>query len=229
LAGFLSAELMSDEPEASSEKPQDPTAGNEPRVRRISNPRPKKAAKRISNKPAAETVADAPDSELAPTGLVVSSEKIETAAPVAEPVKPEIVAESPDSSDSDWAEAEPASVGGAAPSEGSKKKRRRKKGKGGGVQNNAGVHTQGPSETPVAMAGEPAAPPAQPSSNLPQHQHQQRHRVDPELLAKRAWKIYLAEISEEGVALVGDGDARELSRRCFRLAEIFLEEQARRR
>ncbi|MCX6847220.1 MAG: hypothetical protein NTU84_11850 [Verrucomicrobia bacterium] len=54
-------------------------------------------------------------------------------------------------------------------------------------------------------------------------------KVDAEQLAKFAWKIYLAEVSEEGVALIGDNDARELSRRCFRLAEIFLEEQARRR
>ncbi len=54
-------------------------------------------------------------------------------------------------------------------------------------------------------------------------------KLDAEQLAKFAWKIYLAEVSEEGVALVGDNDARELSRRCFRLAEIFLEEQARRR
>ena len=44
-----------------------------------------------------------------------------------------------------------------------------------------------------------------------------------------AWKIYLAEVSEEGVALIGDNDAKDLSRRCFRLAEIFVEEQMRRR
>ena len=56
-----------------------------------------------------------------------------------------------------------------------------------------------------------------------------RPRHDPETIGKCAWKIYLAEISEEGVALVSDHDARELARRCFRLAEIFLDEQARRR
>lgn len=49
------------------------------------------------------------------------------------------------------------------------------------------------------------------------------------MLSKLAWKIYLAEVSEEGVALIGDNDAKELSRRCFRLAEIFMEEQTRRR
>ncbi len=49
------------------------------------------------------------------------------------------------------------------------------------------------------------------------------------MLTKLAWKIYLSEVSEEGVALIGDSDAKELSRRCFRLAEIFMEEQSRRR
>lgn len=54
-----------------------------------------------------------------------------------------------------------------------------------------------------------------------------RSNVDPEKLATKAWKIFLAEVSEEGVALIADNDARELSRRCFRLAEIFLEEEQR--
>ncbi len=56
----------------------------------------------------------------------------------------------------------------------------------------------------------------------------QRGRLDPEKVANKAWKIFLAEVSEEGVALIGDNDARELSRRCFRLAELFIEEQQRR-
>jgi hypothetical protein len=52
--------------------------------------------------------------------------------------------------------------------------------------------------------------------------------VDRGLAAAHAWQIYLAEVSEEGVALIGDQDAKELARRCFRLAEVFLEECARR-
>ena len=52
--------------------------------------------------------------------------------------------------------------------------------------------------------------------------------MDPEILAKKAWKIYLSEVSEEGIALINDHDAKELSRRCFRLAEIFMDEQNRR-
>jgi len=56
---------------------------------------------------------------------------------------------------------------------------------------------------------------------------QPRAKHNSEALAKKAWKIYLAEISEEGVALVADQDAQELSKRCFRLAEIFLDEQSK--
>ena len=63
----------------------------------------------------------------------------------------------------------------------------------------------------------------------PQHPQPPRAKIDPELLTKMAWKVYLAEVSEEGVALIGDNDAKDLARRCFRLAEIFIEEQSRRR
>lgn len=52
--------------------------------------------------------------------------------------------------------------------------------------------------------------------------------LDPEQLAKKAWKIFLSEVSEEGLALINDNDARQLSQRSFKLAEIFLEEAARR-
>lgn len=143
---------------------------------------------------------------------------------VVDAVSPETVTTQPDSetegTGSDWPEFE--SLGDDRSQEGAKRnKRRRRKGKGGG---------QSPVEAPTAMdepAGEstgtaPAPRPAPPAAA-------QRPKADPELLAKFAWKIYLAEVSEEGVALIGDNDARELSRRCFRLAEIFLEEQVRRR
>ena len=57
---------------------------------------------------------------------------------------------------------------------------------------------------------------------------QQKAKLDPEKVSKKAWSIFLAEVSEEGVALITDNDARELSRRCFRLAELFLQEEQRR-
>jgi hypothetical protein len=93
-----------------------------------------------------------------------------------------------------------------------KNKRRRRKGKGDGV-------------APAGQSEAKPLPPV-PSEAAPKPP---RANIDPESLAKSAWKIYLAEISEEGVALIGDNDARDLARRCFRLAEIFMEEQSRRR
>lgn len=56
---------------------------------------------------------------------------------------------------------------------------------------------------------------------------QKKSSMDPAELATKAWKIYLAEVSEEGVSLIRDNDARELARRCFRLAEIFLDEKSK--
>lgn len=85
--------------------------------------------------------------------------------------------------------------------QGSGKRKRRRRRRGGG--NAEGEERPQPSEGP-------------------------RPKLDPELVAKKAWRIYLSEVSEEGLALINDHDARELSRRSFRLAEIFLEEASKR-
>lgn len=53
-----------------------------------------------------------------------------------------------------------------------------------------------------------------------------RVEVDPDDLAKRAWKIYQADIAEEGIALVNNSIGRELAQRSFELARIFLEVKA---
>jgi len=100
----------------------------------------------------------------------------------------------------------------------SKRKRRRKKGKGGA-----------PQAAPADSSEEPAEASASPEavSQAPHPVQKTRSKLDPEKVAKLALKIYLAEVSEEGVALIGDNDAKELSRRCFRLAEIFMEEHSR--
>ncbi|MEP4079249.1 hypothetical protein [Haloferula sp.] len=55
-----------------------------------------------------------------------------------------------------------------------------------------------------------------------------RIKLDPEKVEKKAWRIFLSEVSEEGLALVSDQDAKEIGRRSFRLAEIFLEEASKR-
>ncbi|MCH5284636.1 MAG: hypothetical protein J1E42_03460 [Akkermansiaceae bacterium] len=50
--------------------------------------------------------------------------------------------------------------------------------------------------------------------------------IDPDELKRRAWKIYLGEVTEEGLALMDDRTAAEAARRAFRVAELFLIETA---
>lgn len=121
----------------------------------------------------------------------------------------------------DWPEPEEASSSQAPAPENHKRKRRRKKGKGG-QSNGAQAPISEEHVTPLTQEF-PTTPASAPRPLPP------RPKLDQEMIAKLSWKIYLAEVSEEGVALIGDNDARELSRRCFRLAEIFIEEQSRRR
>ena len=212
---------MSDEPAASPDNSSKPETESAPAVRRISNPRPKKAARSAAPPPEAVEPADEVQSIPFPT-----SKKSEQDA---EP-------EAPSQDGADWPEPEAESAGGVqSPAEAAKRKRRRRKGKGQstGAQNGHGapveeVHTVASPEPKSADAPHEQRPrPAQ--GTPPQQQQPQRPKIDPETLTKMAWKIYLAEVSEEGVALIGDNDARDLSRRCFRLAEIFIEEQTRRR
>lgn len=199
----------------SPENSPDPSAESAPRARRISTPRPKKAAKKSA------AVKSAPADTLDEVASIPFPSAPKREAPV----------ELPPAAADDWPESEPDSMG-SSPSqatESTKRKRRRRKGKG---QTNA-----------VQIAAEPVSEDTQslplPESNpvdfvqeqrpRPQVQQSPRPKIDPEQLTKMAWKIYLAEVSEEGVALIGDNDAKDLSRRCFRLAEIFIEEQTRRR
>ena len=58
---------------------------------------------------------------------------------------------------------------------------------------------------------------------------QRQIKVDPKDVSKKAWKIFLAEVAEDGLGLITDKDAKEMAKRSFRVAELFLEEDARRR
>lgn len=197
---------MSDE---TSQAPEaTPVAESAPRVRRISNPRPKKQS--AAPKPAPEAPA-----EEAPAESKMSQ---------------------------DWPEPEAPSEPGESAE--AKRKRRRRKGKGGKNKDQSSapaaeeIHPLVDTAPVAAEAAPQSAPavvsqaPAPVAKQAPQPQHQpqqqQRNPADPKELATKAWKIFLAEVSEEGVSLISDHDARELSRRCFRLAEIFLDEQGRR-
>lgn len=207
--------------------PEQPTPA--PRVRRISNPRVRR-----KSDPAPETE---PASEN-PDGVGVESPQVETGKPaVTEPETESaavipgedgpsipVIDETGAEDSSEWPDPETVSAeGGAA----AKKRKRRRKKKSGGEPQAADQTVAGEQAGNSSTAAQPAAI-APVTTPYPPRPQQQRPQLDPEVVAKCAWKIYLSEVSEEGVALVNDHDARELSRRCFRLAEIFHEEQARR-
>lgn len=229
-----------------------------PAGRRISQPRPKKApAKPAPTSPTAATPAppaSSHDADLPPAAPDAGQQARPTSArgagilPAAIPPSPATpdlspVAATPagpeasSPSSGAWPEPDAPSSGGHATAEG-KRKRRRRKGKGQPAHANAiaAATEEIPSgdeaaETTAAVTSvTPAAP--RPPPQVPQPPPRQhaapRAKMDPEMLSNKAWKIFLAEVSEEGIALIGDSDARELARRCFRLAEIFLEEQSRR-
>lgn len=52
-----------------------------------------------------------------------------------------------------------------------------------------------------------------------------RIKLDEKKVANRAWKIFLGEVGEEGLALITDKDARELARRSLKIAEIYSREE----
>ena len=218
-----------------------------PAARRISKPRPKThPGNNIATAPPeSATVPPAADAgqEVGPTSsrgasilpaVVEARQEVRPASfhgdELATPTSsPKLAAsDAPLTSQSDWPEPEAPAGGGAASSEGKRKRRRRK-----GKAPVASAHAAPPEESHAAHAAAEVTAPVSPAPPRgPQaspRQQSVRTKIDPETLSLKAWKIFLAEVSEEGIALIGDQDARELARRCFRLAEIFIEEQVRRR
>ncbi len=110
--------------------------------------------------------------------------------------------------------------GNSEPPGNSKKRRRRKKKHG---------QSQGQQVQAVAPAADYYPPQvAEAVAPAPVMHAAPRPKLDSEEVTNKAWKIFISEVGEEGLALIDDHDAREISRRCFRLAEIFLEEASRR-
>lgn len=204
---------MTEETAPAPENSPDSTSETAPRAKRVSKPRPKKVATKTAPE---ETAAVEPSSIPFPSPPKVDQAPEENSQP-----------------SNDWPEPEAETTGPpVSQSEAAKRKRRRRKGKG--KSNDSINSAPGPTheESAPLISQESKAvdfPPEPRPRPQPPHTPQARVKIDPELLTKMAWKIYLAEVSEEGVALIGDQDAKDLSRRCFRLAEIFIEEQARRR
>ncbi|MFR2286683.1 MAG: hypothetical protein ACLS9G_04770, partial [Akkermansia sp.] len=98
--------------------------------------------------------------------------------------------------------AQPETVGGGSDTPFNKRKRRRRNKKGNG----------GADDRQPAM---------QDTASL--------KNLDGKKVAARAWKMFLAEVSEEGLALMDDQTAREAARRAFRCAEFFMMEESRRK
>ena len=217
---------MSDDIEntpATPEAPAAKVAKKRPAVRKSS-----KSPAKSSEDVAAPTAVAAPSSE--PAAVPAPAPRAEEAIATAAASSPSAPTEgSPESSDGGRI-ASLVDTPAPEPGGGSKKRRRRKKkhGQGQGGQP-SGQHPQAvsvPAEGPSGQAGVAASEPQQP--HQPAMHAAPRPKLDPEEVAKKAWKIFQSEVGEEGLALIDDHDAREISRRCFRLAEIFLEEAARR-
>ena len=190
------------------------------KVRRISNPRPRKKAKKVVEAESAPAVEEAPPEE-----PVVPEAPAKVAPPItsdAESAEDEIT--DPDISESlGMEEGGAASVGGSPNTNEAKRKRRRRKGKGSGANSNPQGEEFHPSAEGIQEShGSGNRPPQSQNNSRPP-------ALDADAVSTKAWKIFLAEVSEEGVALINDQDARDLARRCFRLSEIFLEERTRRR
>jgi hypothetical protein len=198
------------EPAAAEEVPAAKTARKRPAVRKSAKPKPASDS---------ESAAAAPAEAPAP---VRESEPVSRAEEV-----------SPRESAPDVIPFSVETAGGEPP--GNPKKRRRRKKKHGQGQAQGGPSQDRPQQ-PQQTHHHPHAvsPPAEAPLPLPETTHGSamhaapRPKLDPEQVAQKAWKIFQSEVGEEGLALIDDHDAREISRRCFRLAEIFLEEAARR-
>jgi hypothetical protein len=189
---------MSEESNLGNEEPVN-DAVPAPKVRRISNKNPRKTAK-------VDKEAE-PESAASPVEIPIEEFDSETTVERQESdAKPETASDT------------------------KRKNNRRRRGKGKSQSNDD------ESEADKSEQDKLEGSPEKDDNKSSRHQHQQkpnppqkpRVRLDPEKVAKNAWKIYLAEVSEEGVALIADNDARELARRCFRLSELFLEEAERR-
>lgn len=195
---------MPDESSGHSEEPAN-QAPEEPKSRRISNKIPRKAAKQIPNKE-----------------VPLKSDSEDTIQSEAPPIQPA----------SETTEIEPKPDNTEAGKQESKRNNRRRRGKGKSSSPGQNPDQSHDGKAPALNQDVPEEATDRRESSNPNAQKRPlptpRKQADPKEIAKKAWKIFLAEVSEEGVALISDNDARELSRRCFRLAELFIEEQSRR-
>lgn len=170
-----------------------------------------KPAKKAADKKAPAAEAQAPSVTPAPAAPVEkntapeASQRSQAAAPVKvkrESFRPNRNPEQQERHEQHGGDsfAQPETVGGASEGSFNKRKRRRRNKKGNGSEDRQ---------------------PMQDSASFKQ--------LDGKKVASRAWKMFLAEVSEEGLALMDDQTAREAARRAFRCAEFFMMEESRRK
>jgi hypothetical protein len=220
-----------------SEESPSPEESPAKKPRKAAAPKAKKAAKAVKAvvaKPAKDTsgLPDVPQTPSEESRRAPEPEREES--PRVEARRREIQEPQEDSPRAAWPEVETIQGGNQPPTSGKRKRRRKKKGGQGGQA----PAVAGSSEAAPLPPRQPQVQPrreerqvqevSEPIEAAPPRQQGPRVQLDPDDLAKKAWKIFQSEVAEEGMALIGDQDARELSRKSFRLAEIFLEEQARR-
>ena len=167
-----------------------------------------KTAKKAVDKKAPAAEAAAPSATPAPaapvekTAAPEASQKPQAAAPVKvkrESFRPNRNSEQQERHEQHGGDyfAQPETVGGASEGTFNKRKRRRRNKKGNGSEDR------------------------QPMQESASFKH-----LDGKKVAARAWKMFLAEVSEEGLALMDDQTAREAARRAFRCAEFFMMEES---
>lgn len=104
----------------------------------------------------------------------------------------------------------PETVGGPQDPYGKKNNRRRNRNK-----------NKGRNDQPQDYQAQASHPYGTPQPAPQQH-------IDQDEWAQKAWKIFLGEVTEDGLALIDDPAAKELANRAFRVAELFLLEKSRR-
>lgn len=188
-------------------------------------PKKKVARKRVAKK--SETTADMGDVALSSDAPHEPSiEQLQAEAPASRPGKGEVRRES-GTQNPEYQE------------EGDKKRRRRRRRRGGDSRDEENSGEQGGDsrsndEQPEGHDDDKDGRPMsqrvkvrQPESQRQHDRRPTRYTENPELIAKYAWQLYKGEIREEGGTLIDDRDAKKIAERAFRMAEIFLMEQAR--
>ena len=111
--------------------------------------------------------------------------------------------------------------------DGDKKPRRRRRRRRGGDSRDGDDQSDTQEEERDDRPASQRVKVRQPQSQRQQDRRPSNYKEDPKRLSKYAWQLYKNEIREEGGTLIEDRDARKIAERAFRMAEVFLIEEAK--